>query len=831
MVESNFVEALYDSLYSNVINAKKIKSGIMKQWGGKIRKLNIKNANNYNDIEKMLGISMNVYHKNKLIHKSSNKMSKHANLVFDNERFHPLGFMNGGENDGMISQLFPSYNDAMSKIVIDLSKTLQEYISDRIQIGLNFGTSISDLNDSQLAQIDILLRNFVPTIEEINFINIILEKNSTQVKEFVNLMLNMNLPLRILFENEIGMKAGGPEGARRSRRAKTQETAPPDEPPDEPPTPMYDESQEITQKTPSLSILQIMIGNMQQGKMTMTIAQFLKIMVFFCFMGALILNPIFNYVGFQRLMDTKKENIVYELNLPHFYSDHKYDMKETITFSNNQITIPRYEQSEYASTFKDILQNPTYMITNVLPYISFTSNDITNRISNADNVELQLSSEISTQVIILEKMYQVMLSNKPIGPINSIESTTKLEEYFKRLFGPSKDVIEIDPEVFRYMNTALSSIYEDKKQEVFDYNRKIVSKYKDELVKIVVDYKYNKVPESKLTQMIKKTLNSYKADYDVPSALSKVNNIKYCLTESTSKNVVNCIQTDILSERDLLYSKTYFEFIEFFNKMGLMYNQMYSSSKNLEQSVKKMIVKDVPELYQNNIHIGIIALKNELMNVITEALYNSEMTPLEKVSMNNLKVIGSINIFDLFLQMYSNDIKETMGGTSFMKVINKLTNAMNSKTITSFANLSERVMDSIRNDIKMKEKLFLHTNYDTDVLINFMRNINFGESLTTQAMNSVRKTNIDLFVEIKVKNLVLQILSMIKNASTTKSTEVLTNSFTDLFYIIPYYSYKHKYSVDFSGGARSRKYSQKNKNRNTNSSRRTNYGKNKNGYK
>ena len=262
--------------------------------------------------------------------------------------------------------------------------------------------------------------------------------------------------------------------------------------------------------------------------------------------------------------------------------------------------------------------------------------------------------------------------------------------------------------------------------------------------------------------------------------------------------------------------KTYFEFIEFFNKMGLMYNQMYSSSLNLKEDVKTMITNDVPEAYHNYIHIGITSLKNDFMNIITEAIYNSKFTESEALVMNNLKIIGGMNVFDMFLQMYSDDIKDTMGGQSFINMVSKIASFMNKRSSDSFKHLSERIIDSIRNDIQMKEKLFLHTNYDTDVLINFMKNFNMKDSFQTQALQSVSKTNIDLFVEIKVKNMVLQILSIIRSQSVTESTKILTHSMTDLFYIIPYYSYKHRYSVEFSGGGKYRygnNYKNKTKNK------------------
>jgi hypothetical protein len=345
-------------------------------------------------------------------------------------------------------------------------------------------------------------------------------------------------------------------------------------------------------------------------------------------------------------------------------------------------------------------------------------------------------------------------------------------------------------------------MYEDKKQEVLHYNRAVFSKYKDELVKMVVNYKYNQIPESKLIEQIGKTVLSFENDFKAPKALASVRNIRYCLSRQSPKNVVDCVQTDILSERDLLYSKTYFEFIEFFNKLGLMYNQIYDSSKTLNEKVKNIIVKDVPEAYHNNIEIGVVALKNEFLNIITEAIYNAKFTESEMVITNNLKFIGGINIFDIFLQMYSDPIKETMAGSTLNKVVNKLASFLYERTTTGFSNASERIIDSIQNDIRMKEKLFLHTNYDTDVLIDFMKNLNPKASLTTQAIQSVSKTNIDLFVEIKVKNIVLQILSMLKNAKGIESTKVLTNSLTDLFYIIPYYSYKHRYSIEFSGGGK-----------------------------
>ena len=83
---SNFMEALYEALYSKSENKQKI----TKQWGGKLNKINLKNTQSYADIENALGVSIDVYHKNKLIHKTTKPMAKHASLVLEKDVFEPV---------------------------------------------------------------------------------------------------------------------------------------------------------------------------------------------------------------------------------------------------------------------------------------------------------------------------------------------------------------------------------------------------------------------------------------------------------------------------------------------------------------------------------------------------------------------------------------------------------------------------------------------------------------------------------------------------------------------------------------------------------------------
>jgi hypothetical protein len=801
MKESNFIEALYDALHSKSGNKEKT----MKQWGGKLTKINLKNTQSYANIENALGVSMDVYHKNKLIHKTTKPVAKHASLVLDKDVFKPVGFMNGGTDKSDIVRLFSDSKQNIVQLSQDYGNNLYDHIIKHIKLpSFDQNTLMSDLGRKSHAQLLVALKSFVPTIPEINYINAVLVENELQIEalfDVPNLSIERVLTHRHLMggmpqrrrapspSSSSGSEANGSEASDRSSGSTVQEDDGDEEISSGPPETIQPYN---TYSNPSDSIMK----RITNTKLNITVLQFLKLMAMFCILGAFILNPIFKYMGFWKLVQVSQVNYEFPVDLPIFYTNQNHD-QEKIIFTGDLIEFPRYELSPYAKSFQDILKNPTYMITNVLPSITFTDQDITQRF----NSEQEFKSEMTNKVAILEKMYNVMKSNQPVGPFYLEKHETKLLTYFNRIFG-FKDITKINKEVFRYMDTALSSMYEDKKQEVLRYNREVVSKYKGELVKIVVEHKYNKISDSKLIEHIQKTAMSFENDFKAPKALEAVRNIRYCLSREGPKSVVDCVQTDVLSERDLLYSKTYFEFIEFFNKMGLMYNQIYDSSKNMNDKVKDMIVKDVPEAYHNNIEIGVVALKNEFLNIITEAIYNSKFTESEAATMNNLKIIGGMNIFDIFLQMYSDTLKDTLGGSTIKNVVNKIVGFINDKTITNFRNASERIIDSIQNDIRMKEKLFLHTNYDTDVLIDFMKNLDPKTSLTTQAIRSVSKTNIDLFVEIKVKNIVLQILSMLRNTQSIESTKVLTNSLTDLFYIIPYYSYKHRYSIEFSGGGK-----------------------------
>lgn len=802
---SNFMEALYEALYSKSENKQKI----TKQWGGKLNKINLKNTQSYADIENALGVSIDVYHKNKLIHKTTKPMAKHASLVLEKDVFKPVGFMNGGTSGTNTSDIITLFSKSKKDIIqlsLNYGNNLYDHIIEHIKSpSFDKTTLMSDLGRKAHTQLLVALKNFVPTVPEIQYINTILmehnlspealfDLSNLSIEEVMNdplLLGGMSQKIAQSPSSSSGSEVSGSEASDSSDGSGS--TVQED-----------DEYEEINSGSPVESYQTYsnqnhnnsIMTNIANKNMNITVIQFLQMMALFCILGAFILNPIFKYMGFLKLVQVSKMNYKFPLDLPIYYTNQKHN-QEKIIFTDDLIEFPRYELSENAKSFQDILTNPTYMITNVLPHITFIDQDITNRFSS----EQEFKSEMTNKVAILEKMYSVINSDKPFGPFNLQQRETPLRNYFNRLIG-FKDITKIDPVVFKYMDTALSSMYEDKKQEVLNYNREVVSKYKGELVKIVVEYKYNKIPESKLTEHIEKTALSFENDFKAPKALAAVRNIRYCLSREGPKSVVDCVQTDILSERDLLYSKTYFEFIEFFNKMGLLYNQIYDSSKNMNDKVKDMIVKDVPEAYHNNIEIGTVALKNEFLNIITEAIYNAKFTESEVVTLNNLKIIGGMNIFDIFLQMYSDTLKDTLGGSTIKNVVNKIIGFINDQTFKNFKNASERIIDSIQNDIRMKEKLFLHTNYDTDVLINFMKNLDPKASLTTQAIQSVSKTNIDLFVEIKVKNIVLQILSMLRNAQSIESTTVLTNSLTDLFYIIPYYSYKHRYSIEFSGGGK-----------------------------
>ena len=140
--------------------------------------------------------------------------------------------------------------------------------------------------------------------------------------------------------------------------------------------------------------------NIANKNMNITVIQFLQIMALFCILGAFILNPIFKYMGFLKLVQVSKVNYKFPLDLPIYYTNQKHN-QEKIIFTNDLIEFPRYELSPYAKSFQDILKNPTYMLTNVLPSITFTDQDITQRFES----EQQFKSEMTNKVAILEKMF------------------------------------------------------------------------------------------------------------------------------------------------------------------------------------------------------------------------------------------------------------------------------------------------------------------------------------------------------------------------------------------------------------------------------------------
>ena len=808
MFDPSFIDSLYTAVYSNESASKKTnKNTVLSRWKNKLSKLS--KMNEYQKVENALNVSMNIYKKNNTPVYQTNKIrSKHANLIIEKDMFKPIAFMNGGG-----SQMIATATNNLS----DCTKGVEGYVLHEMP-HLDANMTLSNLPEKDRVALMVMLKQFQPEKEDMEYMyQIIIRMNEKE-----------------LIYNTLLLQSGGAaSGATRATRgtrgrqvvaaasaepasvASVASVASPDPPPRFIPEPTNSNSNHPLTQNISIDLgIKSKIQEVIDFKMNISIGQFLKLFVMICFFGAFILNPILQYVGFHRMMSAASSfgstTTQGTLNLPNFYIDQPLEKSGSLVnykLKNNELLIQTNgELSQDGQVFtKRVLKDPTYMIQNVLPFVKFTPSDIVK--SNLD-----IKDEM---VPVFEKLYRTMKSNQQIEVPVVKEHQLTFQKYFERLFPKKYASVMIDDTVMTYLQTALSKMHRDEKQRVLNYNRMVLSKYKNEMLKLVVAN--NQMEKNAKLNQIK---SNFEADYKSSMALKKVNTIKYCLSTpgftevDKVTHVLNCIEMNVLTQGDIAYAKQFENFKDFFNNLGLLYNQISSPDSQFTEQTVSFITDSVKTGYNDYLYIGVSGFKNAFVNELTRAIHSASLTPTETVALNNIKQIGGMNVFNVFLDMYSADIKELIpGGKLVSSIVDSITNFANKNVIRSFNQALNRIITSIENDMKLKEQLFLDTNYDTDLVIDMLKN-KFGasatSSFTASALRSVSQTNIDLFVDIKMKNIVLQILKII-SGSTSSETSRLSASLTDLFYIIPYYTHNYYDEVEMtqSGGKKQKKGSTK----------------------
>ena len=804
MTDSKFFEAMLNSITNGMDSKNKAK--LIKQMGGKVSKMNLNNTTNYSDIENALQVSIDVFHKNKYVHKSAKPSSKHASLVLGKNGIftavpHIVG---GGENDQL-----GIFTSRLKTIVLPnnpITRNVTDYVLS-LMPQLNRDMMLSELSTADKVALKVILKQFQPEEADIAYMLVVISKMDNVTRQTI--MSNWDSPVR----QSLGLQGG--EGEEDDYEDDYEDEDDYEEE-DFKPTPISDE---IT--PPGSNSMTKIIKNTKNVldlNINMSIQNFFKLFVLICFLGAFILNPVLQYVGFHRMMNVleSQDEGVYgafdkgTMNLPDFYLDNRpvqYTIKEGRLFYQNP-----EEVSNYGQVFLNkVLNNPVYLMQNVLPHVKFVPSDI------LKNEQQDVNNKIKNDFIpVFEKIYETMYKNVDIVSLPVTNHISIFDKYFDRLFGSRTEEVLIDGTVFTYMETALSKMYNDEKQRVLNYNRAVLSKYKNELINLIVTN--DQIIRKKA---FKKLQNNFDGDYEPSMALTKVNAIKYCLstpgfTEVDRINhVVNCVEIKVLTPNDLLYAKQFENFKDFFNNLGLLYNQVNNQDSQFTDKTVSFIKNSVQSGYNDYLYIGVSGFKNAFMSQLTQSIDQVSLTPTETIALKNLKNIGGMNVFNIFLDMYSEDIQNLIPGGKLIKnIVNSLTNFANTKLDASVKQFYARLVLSIENDIKLKEMFFSHTNYDTDIMINLLKRIgkpDSGSSLTKKAFQAVSQTNIDLFVDIKMKNIVLQILNIV-SGSTTNDTRRLSASLTDLFYIIPYYTHKYYNNVEMEGGKNNRTQS-KNKKR------------------
>lgn len=804
----------YQTFFESVINAihpnSKNKQSKLKALKMKVPKSLIEQGN-YSRIEENLGISMNIFNENNYsIYRSQTIKKKHANLLLsNNDSYKPI--MIGG------NQLVGVYDNIFNSISVNLEMYVKKHLG------------IYDQEEYYLDQIDnveleVLMSSFLPHEKELRYMLAVLPYVEDPV---IKQMLNREDIRTLLVDNKEKplLTFGGGASARTNRKQPPQT------------------SESSTNTDNNLSVVPTNIINFE---VRMSLAKFLKLIVMICFVAAMVLNPLMRYAGFNRLLDLQgpMNNSKSELKLPNFYANDYFSKQGGKKMSHEIVQITSLNDgrtqklrftskknmcdlSPIGNTFIKVLENPSYLMINVLPHIKFTDFEMVESLTND-----QRSDYIKKQAVVYEKLYNSLLVTPDEEIQNNIANMGKISTCFKnniadyvmRLFKKPIQEVNVHSDVVDLLNGAISKMYDRKKDEVLQYNRDFLRRFKSQLVDLVILYQNNLPSErdDKLDQI----QTNFAKEYDERKALEKVRAMKRCLSltdDTRSDQIVNndnisrCIQSDILTDRDIRYAVSFQRFKIFFNNIGLMYNEMSSSAASaFSDDTVKMIKENVHDVYHDYLHVGLQGFQNQFYTILIDSMNTAQLTETEATIINNFKMIGGMNLFDLFLDMYSSDLSHDLaeiipGTKTIIKFIRNTSKLINEKTAASISNVVNRIMIVLENDIRLKEALFYDSSYYTDTILNLMKNANRKTSISNQVVKSFSDTNFELLIEIKMKNFILQLMKMLKANDKTNQNSDLNSALTDLFYIIPYYTYKYKDSIDMTGGGKRKKRDNKNK--------------------
>ena len=690
-------------------------------------------------------------------------------------------------------------------------------------------TKLSDLTSIQFTRLELLLHNVMPHPTEIKYMRALLSSDM-QFKYTQHIKLVKNK-----FEDINQLLIGGDN----SSKKKTNK--------------VYTK-QDIVDVTPEnvnideLSVLG-RIKNIVDIPITMSLSKLITMVMLVCFLGACLLNPLLEYVGFDRLLQSTQKVDVPQvermLMLPKFYSDEyysenkknskddinrdivsyiKFDLTDDKMFYN---ALGNNKVSPLGAEFIHVLQNKTFLMTKILPLIEFTNKDVINVISEKNN-------NIQSNVHLYEKLYNVLQNQHHIH-VNLLENEnvfnfvkTYFSNYFNSLFIKGS-FVEIDKDVLDTLDGTISRQFHRKKAEVIEYNRQFLSKFRGEIIDLILMDKMQYIePEaahtykSRVNNQIKKLIRDVNKDYIDDKSLDKAKKIHYCLSQkdivsadeyakstemkgsllkilNVSKKI-KCFQYEnVVSQSEIDYAITFQKFNLFFNTIGITYNtniEYFSKQQNIDK-IKGQVSKQYHDFLGN----GINGFRNEFHNIVVTCFTRAQITTEEAFYLNNYKSVISLNMFDYLLDLAYNNL-EIVSDIPGSKMIKTLVSKVKSFALDSASkagkNAISRIILKLQHSILEEEMLFKHTNFDTDILISFVQNLSMKESFISQSYGALSRTNIDMFVSIQMKKLVLKLFHVFTDDTLGDKVNTLaTEALTSMLYIIPYYTHKsHTYEND-----------------------------------
>ena len=284
MKHLSFFEAAVNTIHPESKNKKNIARSWMKKTDNILP--------DYKEIEHKLGISLNIFdHTHNAIHQTSNLKKKHANLLMlENDHYKPI-VMTGGN--------FDKITDVSTKSILqNVVVNLEEYVKAKT------GIINENLNDLDMFKLEVLIQTFLPHKKELQYVFAVLpnvnEHIIEELKEDSIIKELMEASKKLMEEKTIGMQGGNKQ-----------------------------------------SIISLM-----NYKVTMSLQNFLKMIVMICFICAIVLNPLLRYSGFNRLLELQGSmtNNKIQLILPNFYANDYFSKQDDKKTMRHEIVLFPYDR-------------------------------------------------------------------------------------------------------------------------------------------------------------------------------------------------------------------------------------------------------------------------------------------------------------------------------------------------------------------------------------------------------------------------------------------------------------------------------------------------------